>query len=70
MTGNRVLSYNGGGWCHSSDREKTELMANTFVKVHSSNLSEGRRDRDITKARYIEVLTGEGGDENAPFNYR
>lgn len=53
-------------------REKAELMANTFVKVHrSNNLSEeGKRGRDTAKAEYGEVLSREtslGGDENAPF---
>lgn len=51
-----------------TDREKAEIMANTFVKVHSLTLSEeGKRGGDITKAEYREVLIGEGGDENAPF---
>lgn len=54
-----------------TDKEKAELIADSFVKVHSSNnLSEEGKGTDIIKAGYREVLRREvnlGGDENAPF---
>lgn len=48
-----TLSCFGGGWCHSSDKEKEELMANAFVKVQLRSLSEERkRGRRIIIAGY------------------
>lgn len=61
-----------GGVTAVTNKEKAELMAITFVKVHSSdNLSEkGKRARCITKVEKREVLSLQfnlDGDENAPF---
>lgn len=56
-----------------TNKEKAELLANTFVMVHSSdNLSEkGRRGRERTKAENMEALcrkTNLDGVQDVPFS--
>lgn len=67
----RKMSGNRRDWSHPvlvedgvttvMDSEKAEMMANTFIRVHSSNnlSEEGKTGRDVTKAEYRGVLTRE-----------
>lgn len=56
-----------------TNKEKAEMLVNTFVKIHSSNnlSEEGKRGREETRSENLEalrVMQNDEGEQNVPFS--